>query len=142
MLLRNALIDDFKEIHTLSSQLGYDYPSNLLKNKLKKILTYKDHKIIVVEDDNNKVVGYVHGQIYELLYFDRMINILGIVVDKKYRGKGYGKRLMEKIEEWAKENKCNGIRLTSNANRKEAHLFYENMGYKSEKESKYFIKLF
>ena len=102
MLLRNALIDDFKEIHTLSSQLGYDYPSNLLKNKLKKILTYKDHKIIVVEDDNNKVVGYVHGQIYELLYFDRMINILGIVVDKKYRGKGYGKRLMEKIEEWAK----------------------------------------
>lgn len=142
MLLRNALIDDFKEIHTLSSQLGYDYPSNLLKNKLKKILTYKDHKIIVVEDDNNKVVGYVHGQIYELLYFDRMINILGIVVDKKYRGKGYGKRLMEKIEEWAKENKCNGIRLISNANRKEAHLFYDKIGYKSEKESKYFIKLF
>ena len=71
-----------------------------------------------------------------------MINILGIVVDKNYRGKGYGKRLMEKIEEWAKENNCNGIRLTSNTNRKEAHLFYENMGYKSEKESKYFIKLF
>jgi GNAT superfamily N-acetyltransferase len=142
MLLRDALIDDFKEIHTLSSQLGYDYPSNLLKNKLKKILTYKDHKIIVVEDDNNKVVGYVHGQIYELLYFDRMINILGIVVDKNYRGKGYGKRLMEKIEEWAKENNCNGIRLTSNANRKAAHLFYEKIGYKSEKEDKYFIKLF
>jgi len=142
MLLRDALIDDFKEIHTLSSQLGYDYPSNLLKNRLKKILTYKDHKIIVAEDDNNKVVGYVHGQIYELLYFDRMINILGIVVDKNYRGKGYGKRLMEKIEEWAKENNCNGIRLTSNANRKEAHLFYEKIGYKSEKESKYFIKLF
>jgi GNAT superfamily N-acetyltransferase len=142
MLLRDALIEDFKEIHTLSSQLGYAYPSNLLKNKLKKILTYKDHKIIVAEADNNKVVGYVHGQIYELLYFDRVVNILGIVIDKKYRGKGYGKRLMEKIEEWAKENNCNGIRLTSNVKRKEAHLFYENMGYKSEKESKYFIKLF
>ena len=71
-----------------------------------------------------------------------MINILGIVVDKNYRGKGYGKRLMEKIEEWAKENNCNGIRLTSNANRKAAHLFYEKIGYKSEKEDKYFIKLF
>jgi GNAT superfamily N-acetyltransferase len=64
--------------------------------------------------------------------------LLGVVIDKKYRGKGYGKRLMEEMEEWAKENNCNGIRLTS----KEAHSFYKKMGYKSEKEGKYFIKLF
>jgi GNAT superfamily N-acetyltransferase len=68
--------------------------------------------------------------------------LLGVVIDKKYRGKGYGKRLMEEMEEWAKENNCYGIRLTSNVKRKEAHSFYEKMGYKSEKEGKYFIKLF
>ena len=49
---------------------------------------------------------------------------------------------MEEMEEWAKENNCYGIRLTSNVKRKEAHSFYEKMGYKSEKEGKYFIKLF
>ncbi len=142
MFLRQALVNDFERIHKLSSQLGYGYPTFQLKKNLKEIMTLKDHRIYVIENENNEVVGYVHGQIYYLLFFDRLVDILGIVVEQNYRRKGYGKMLMGKIEKWAKENNCRGIRFTSNVKRKEAHLFYKTIGFMNRKESKCFIKIF
>ena len=51
------------------------------------------------------------------------------VVDKEYRRKGVGKTLLEYIEEYGRKRKIRYICFVSSAERRSAHLFYEEMGY-------------
>jgi GNAT superfamily N-acetyltransferase len=51
-------------------------------------------------------------------------------VDSKYRGRGIGKQMMEWAIERAKNAGCATVQLTTNNDRKDAHRFYENLGFK------------
>jgi len=51
-------------------------------------------------------------------------------VDEKYRGQGIGKELMIWAINRAKEENCFALQLTTNGDRKEAHRFYERLGFK------------
>jgi len=139
-MIRKAKKSDFKELQELSEDLGYSYDSNSLYKNLEELLSLQDHIILVKEIEENKIIGYVHGQIYRLLYYDKLLNILGLVISEKYRNLGYGKALMLEIEKWAKLNECKGIRLNSGNYRREAHKFYEAIGYTMKKEQKYYFK--
>ena len=66
--------------------------------------------------------------------------IWGLVVDKDYRHSGIGRCLMQQIEQWAFLAGCKNVLLTSNIKRKEAHLFYEKIGYTNIKQSFTFNK--
>lgn len=97
--------------------------------------------VIFVAQQNNEVIGYIHGSPYELLYADSLVNVLGLVVKNQYRSLGVGGILMDKLESWSKENEFYGVRLVSGADRLIAHKFYENHGYVNRKYQKNFIKL-
>lgn len=103
MIIRDVSTDDFKDLHKLSNLLGYNYSIYLLKENLTRIIKLKDHIIFVIENKENNVVGFAHAQIYDLIYFKRMANILGIVIENQYRRQGYGRKLMIRIEDWAKK---------------------------------------
>ncbi len=61
-----------------------------------------------------------------LCYFrDKTMVITTFVVDEKYRGKGYGKKLMNQILEDAKKRGCNAIHLQVSAANHVAREFYE-----------------
>ncbi len=142
MDIREATILDYMDLHCLNKNgLGYDYPLNKTKDKLQFVLSLPADKIFVAEI-NNRVVGYIHLSAYECIYFESLKNILALVVDENYRKQGIGRQLMQKAEEWAKENGSKGIRLVSGFNRTEAHQFYEHCGYTTRKVQKNFIKLF
>lgn len=51
-------------------------------------------------------------------------------VYEKYRGQGIGKELMLWAIERAKKENCVAVQLTTNSERKDAHRFYENLGFK------------
>ena len=51
-------------------------------------------------------------------------------VDEKYRGCGIGKDLMQWAIERARREGCHILQLTTNSDRKDAHRFYENLGFK------------
>lgn len=53
-----------------------------------------------------------------------------IIVSSKYRSNGIGKSLLENAIEYAKNNKCDVIELTSGFSRERAHKFYEKNGFK------------
>lgn len=53
------------------------------------------------------------------------------IVDKRHRGKGYGRLLMKHAIERAREAGCYKISLTSNTVRVRAHHFYESLGFKA-----------
>jgi GNAT superfamily N-acetyltransferase len=72
---------------------------------------------------------------------DPQTEIGGLVVDESYRRRGVGRLLMEQAERWAREKGCGAICLRSNVVRKDAHAFYERIGYSNVKTSRVFHKI-
>jgi len=58
--------------------------------------------------------------------------IENVIVSGRIRKQGIGKKLMEAIEQIARDNGCGYIILVSGGQRKEAHRFYEKLGYRDE----------
>lgn len=99
--------------------------------------------IYVYEDEDlHKVVGFVHAEMYESLYSDCGLNILGLAVLPEFQGRGIGKKLMNHLEMDSRQKLLKFIRLNSAEARIEAHKFYENIGYVCDKTQKRFIKIF
>ena len=139
--VRRIRITDYNDIYLLNQELGYLYAIEKVQERIKYIIdNTKD--IILVAQQNDEVIGYIHGSPYELLYSDSLINILGFVVKEKFRHIGTGNVLIGKLECFAKENGYSGIRLVSGFDRLNAHRFYEKHGYINRKNQKNFIKTF
>lgn len=56
--------------------------------------------------------------------------IENVIVLEKYRGRGIGKALMVEIERISIERGCYYVVFVSGSQRKEAHRFYESLGYR------------
>ena len=139
--IREIKVTDFKDIFLLNQELGYAYEMEKVRIRIEYILeNTKD--IILIAQQNDEVIGYIHGSPYELLYSNSLIDILGFVVKEKFRNTGIGNILIEKIQCFAKENGYSGIRLVSGFDRLNAHRFYEAHGYINRKNQKNFIKIF
>ena len=144
-MIREIDISDAEEIQKICKiALGYDVDISTVRNQINKLSCDNKHHIIAVYEDDNiqKAIGFVHAQVYESVYSDTGLNILGLAVDPKFQGNGVGKKLMYYIEKYALDNNMAFIRLNSANYRLEAHKFYENIGYTSDKLQKRFIKIF
>ena len=142
-MLRNITILDAEEIQKISNyELGYDVNLNIVKKQIKKLTEDSLHHIIIgyENEQTRKIIGFVHAELYESLYMDTGLNILGLAVDSDFQGQGIGKKLMSSIEEYALKNNISYIRLNSNVRRIEAHKFYESIGYVCDKTQKRLIK--
>lgn len=138
-MIRKAVVDDFEEIHKICEMdLGYICDKELLKERLEEVDPARECVLVGVID--GKVVGFIHVERYEVLYAESMCNVLGLAVAKEYRRRGVGKELLHEAEKWAMSGGISMMRLNSGITRKEAHLFYRNNGYGSEKEQLRFIK--
>lgn len=142
-MLRNITIFDAQEIQSISNfELGYDVNLNIVKKQIKKLTEDSLHHIIIgyENEQTRKIIGFVYAELYESLYMDTGLNILGLAVDSDFQGQGIGKKLMSSIEEYALKNNISYIRLNSNVRRTEAHRFYESIGYVCDKTQKRLIK--
>ena len=101
-----------------------------------------DHFCFVYEEDQTgNILGYVEAEVYESLYSDAGLNVLGLAVFPTAQGRGIGRQLMERVEDLAKSKHYAFIRLNSGSHRKEAHIFYEHIGYEGNKTQKRFLKI-
>lgn len=140
--IRECLLRDADQIYELNcSEMGYDYPKEETRQRIKDILASEHDKIYVAELDGS-VVGYVHANDYNLIYAPAMKNIMGIAVSNKHKRIGIGKALLTAAEAWAKADGAKGVRLVSGETRKEAHMFYEWCGYTGGKHQLNFKKYF
>ena len=139
MIIREAKITDAGAICRISSNdLGYKCEEQFVKERLEKLDATRE--IVFVAELDGAVAGYVHAEMYSLLYWEPMVNILGLAVSSDCRRKGTGKALMKQVEEWARERGIKEIRLNSGGTRKEAHEFYRSIGFDDEKMQRRFIK--
>ena len=115
-------------------------PSNL--NKLEEV--FKEIKadrryILLGAFVEGELLGSLMGIICQDLVGDckPFMVIENVVVSSRARRQGVGKKLMNAIEEMAHERDCYYIILVSGEQRKEAHIFYESLGYRDEKVEGY-----
>ena len=127
-----------------NAALGYDVDVENVKRQIEKLTNDKNQHIIIGYEDETirKIIGFVHAQMYESFYSDLGLNILGLAVNPDFQGRGIGRKLMNKLEEYAIDNNISFIRLNSALKREEAHKFYEHIGYTCDKVQKRFIKVF
>lgn len=115
-------------------------PSNL--NKLEEV--FKEIKadrryILLGAFVEGELLGSLMGIICQDLVGDckPFMVIENVVVSSRARRQGVGKKLMNAIEEIAHERDCYYIILVSGEQRKEAHIFYESLGYRDKKVEGY-----
>jgi ribosomal protein S18 acetylase RimI-like enzyme len=91
----------------------------------------KNNELIVAEL-NGAVVGTLQITFTPSISFQggKRATVESVRVDEKYRGRGIGRELMLFAIERAKRENCISMQLTTNADRPEAHRFYENLGFK------------
>ena len=143
-MIRTVQVKDAGQIRDLCHQaLGYNSTLETVATQIEKFnLPDSDHFCFVCEEDQTgHILGYVEAEVYESLYSDAGLNILGLAVFPSAQGRGIGRQLMERVEELAKSKHYAFIRLNSASHRKEAHLFYERIGYEGNKTQKRFLKI-
>lgn len=138
-MIRQANIGDSKAIAEISkNDLGYECSEELVKERLTNL--DKNREIVFVAVCDNKAVGYIHAETYAPLYFEALVNLLGLAVSKDYARRGFATELLKETEKWAKEKGINKVRVNSGSARKGAHEFYRKNGYTNEKEQIRFFK--
>ncbi len=125
------------------------YPIYDVVKQLRTALTYKefedliydmrhmDYKMIGIMD-RDELVTYAGVAVQTNLYHKRHLYVFDLVTDEKYRAKGYGKMMLEYLEDYAKMGMCENIVLSSGFAREDAHRFYEESGF--VKKSFVFVK--
>ncbi|ERJ12776.1 GNAT family N-acetyltransferase [Haloplasma contractile] len=92
-----------------------------------------DSDMYVVEDESKTPLGYLH-MTKQIDYFtdEHKGYISSIVVSKAGEGKGIGKKLMKKAEQWSKEKGYKQLVLNVFSKNERAVEFYKKLDYESE----------
>jgi GNAT superfamily N-acetyltransferase len=141
VIIRAAEPGDAGRIAVLCRQLGYPTPQEEVERRIEHIRQREEHAIYVAQRTSGEVIGWVHVSAHHLLLAAPHAQIGGLVVHEDHRRLGVGRLLMERAERWARERGCQAVSLRSNVIRREAHAFYEAIGYRHIKTQRAFRKL-
>lgn len=77
----------------------------------------------VVDGD---IVALAGVQIQVNMYYGYYVWVCELVTDDEHRSEGHGLALLTFVEEWAEEQGCDLVALSSGVQRTDAHRFYED----------------
>jgi len=112
------------------------------QSKLEQVyrtIQHNEQYIILGAFDEEQLVGSLMGIICHDLVGDckPFMVIENVIVSPLVRRQGVGNKLMQEIENMARQRDCYYIIFVSGEQRKEAHQFYERLGFKDEKVEGY-----
>ncbi len=131
--VRKAKKEDLQALLSLYQQLfpdeDYSHPENFSKT-WNEILS--DNRLVcyIAYSGSVPVSTCLISIIPNLTRDQRPYAVIeNVVTHREYRKRGFGKIVMEKAVEHAKQKNCYKVMLLSSSSRKEAHLFYEKLGF-------------
>jgi GNAT superfamily N-acetyltransferase len=139
MIIRLMEPRDIDRVADLLTQLGYPSTSQQIARRFTRIDGRADQALLVA-DDRNGVVGWMHVGAHPSLESDESAEILGLVVADGQRSRGIGAALVSAAEAWAIGHGCQVIRVRSRITRDGAHAFYERGGFERIKTQHCFQK--
>lgn len=133
VIIRNAENKDFNSIFLLLEQLWSNKKLN--KTTLKKVYNHllnSNNEEALCAEINGQIVGFCSFAIRNSLWQEsHMGHICELIVGKPFRGQKIGTELIKKAGSVAKKRGCKKIELDSAFHRKEAHSFYEKLGFEN-----------
>ena len=131
MTIRAMRLEDAPAVATLSGELGHPASATELRGRMAALLDDPDHRLLVVESEG-EVLGWVHVAVRICSTRRRTRELVALVVANTHRGKGLGEALLAEAETWAVERALEKVSLRSREDRRDAHRFYERLGYRKE----------
>ena len=114
-----------------SKENAFELAKQTMKKLLPEGINTKTHHLYSIYDkESNKRIGIIWFKINENGLSNQQMFLYDILINEKYRGKGFGTQTMEKLEEKAKELKCDKILLHVFGHNNSAIALYKKMGYK------------
>ena len=134
---------DLPELATLFKELS---GNEQFIDKMEKSFSFiekNENYTVLAARINDRLAGSIMGIIcHDLVDHCRPFMLIeNVIVAEKFRGQGVGKELMRSIEKICVDRNCYYTIFVSGAKRKEAHKFYESIGY-SPDAAKGFKKFF
>lgn len=112
--------------YIISQKYGYD------KTKDIEMFLKNGTAVIFLAIKDNHLIGWIWC--HEIIRFNkRKLHIADIATIEPFRGKGIGKELLLKGEEYAKLNGYSGLDLLVTSSNTSAVNFYENVGFSVER---------
>jgi GNAT superfamily N-acetyltransferase len=131
--IRAARTYDAAPIAALCGQLGYTATRQQIASRLAGVEAEATSCVLVAENDQGRVIGWLHVAARTQLTEDFCAEVLGLVVEEAARGMGVGAALIEAAEQWSRGVGCARVRVRSRETRERAHRFYEREGYARNK---------
>ncbi|HCW32738.1 MAG: acetyltransferase [Candidatus Peregrinibacteria bacterium GW2011_GWE2_39_6] len=98
----------------------------------------KEKGIIFVAEEKKEIIGCIIGSLSPFSlsekierYLKKRGYIRELIISRKARGQGLGKKLLLAIENYFREQKCQIIKLNCFGPDLKTHAFYTHLGYKN-----------
>lgn len=137
--IRSVTMQDAVHLCRIAKEeMGYSCTVESMKERILKLQPQREEVLVAVIGD--QTVGFIHMEIYQPVYLEPMVNLLGLAVTKAHQHSGIGTALLNAAEAWARKQGITTMRLNSGKEREDAHRFYEHLGYHKSKKQFRFIK--
>ncbi len=126
--IRDAKPSDAPRLVELIGELGQDIAEEAVRKNLSRLKKAGELPLVATLD--KRVVGLIGRHIMVTVHRPNPVGRIPVlVVAKEARGRGIGRMLVERVEQWCRDQGCELIEVTSNDRLAEAHAFYRHMGY-------------
>ncbi|MFK4168034.1 GNAT family N-acetyltransferase [Paenibacillus lautus] len=137
--------NELEQILLLYKHLNADDPElNIyeIQDHWREIMNDKLMKIIVVEHEGKLVSSCVLVLIRNLTRGARPYGLIeNVVTHSDYRKNGYGKLVLQKAVDIARENDCYKVMLMTSSRMEGTHSFYESCGFTKGGKTGFIIKM-
>jgi GNAT superfamily N-acetyltransferase len=129
MMIRDAVSEDGADVARLIEILGYPASPESVAYRVNQLAASPTDRLVVAEIDG-RVVGLASIHVSLTLEHDKpAAKLSAIVVDERHRRRGIGAALATAMEAEARRRGCCLIFVTTAERRRDAHAFYEGIGY-------------
>ena len=120
--------NDLGALASLMSELGYPVTPAALASRLQNMPAA--HRTFVAEVEG-VVAGFVACSALQTYESDIPVCwIMALSVAYRFRRRGVGRALLQRVESWCVDDGYSDIRVHSGEQRRDAHTFYEACGFK------------
>ncbi|WP_167605087.1 GNAT family N-acetyltransferase [Maribellus sediminis] len=135
IVIRKATDDDIPAIFGLIQELAiYENGLDKVKNSVDQMYAEKDFFNCYVAEDNGEIIGM---SLYYFVYYTwvgKALYLDDLFVKEAYRGKKIGSKLMQKMMDVAREEKCHRLRLQVLNWNSPAIEFYKKSGFNIDED--------
>lgn len=134
--LRSVKISDVIGIKALIDELeNISSDAVIFESIFHEYLYDSNSLMFVAENSAGHLLAFISCRGHRLLHHQGMVfEIQELIVTKAEQGKGIGRALINKIQEDVQRRGAKSLEVTSNKRRKEAHAFYQSVGFKNSHE--------